>query len=240
MSLHPKLIEYYQRFQIKNQTKQPPIDKFFTQLNLIEYTDKLPYFFNLENFCTRLLQAKINQEKICIYSDYDTDAVTATGAMYWGLVDLGFEKENITFYAPDRLTEGYGLNTTAIAKLASKYNLIITVDCGINSTEEAQICKNSKADLIITDHHQLTEQIPDCLAVINPVLGKIYTENSEKLKLAQNYSAFNSKKIQAWLDKMEKVKTSKNLNLASTSVTGVGVAWLAVVWLGYFLEEIEN
>ncbi len=238
MNLHPVLKEYISRFNFSN-NQNPENYSFFTQLSLSEYQSKLPYLFNIENFCYRLYLASQNSEKICIYSDYDTDAVTATATMYWGLINAGFKKENLNFYAPDRLTEGYGLNIKAIDNLSKKYSLIITVDCGINSTEEAIICQKNNCDLMITDHHQLKENIPEALAVINPVLGIIYQNNSNLFKKnifskkSQNYNFYKG-----FLANL-KIRQTDSKNFLSTKVTGVGVAWFCIVWLTYFFEEIK-
>lgn len=194
-------------------------DYFFTQLDN-EQIDKLPYINMVENFCGRVSQAIDNQERICIYSDYDTDAVTATATMYWGLIELGVHSENLDFYAPDRFTEGYGMNTEAARKLGEEYDLIITVDCGINSREEASIIKNSRADLLITDHHHLDGEVPDAKAVVNPRLNVL--ELSIK-----NYE-------QDFFD-----LDVGSLNLLPDVITGVGVAWFAVVWLAYYLRDIK-
>jgi hypothetical protein len=145
---------------------------------------------NIQNFCLRLLLAQLRGDKVCIYSDYDTDAVTATAVMYHGLLDLGFSSNNVEFYAPDRFTEGYGMNTEAIDKLSQKFDLIISVDCGINSWPEAEIILNNnkknkhQCDLIITDHHHLTDKIPDCIAVINCRMGEVYSTRPSELKPA--------------------------------------------------------
>jgi len=105
--MHQILIDYYKKFA----TKEPKrIEKFFTGLNLDECFTSLPYIYDVEVFCLRLLKAYLSDEKICIYSDYDTDAVTATASMFWGLNDLGFNSKLISFYAPDRFTESYGMN----------------------------------------------------------------------------------------------------------------------------------
>lgn len=245
--MNSAVIEYFNRFA-KSKPDRP--EKFFTQYNLGQYTDKLPYIFGVESFCIRLFLALINQENICIYSDYDTDAVTATATMYWGLVSLGFSEALIDFYAPDRFTEGYGMNTEAVEMLAQKYDLLISVDCGINSVEEAKIVKKiGHCDLIITDHHHLRGEVPNCVSVINPRLAKYYFENPDILTNKQGIDLDNPKldpklkiNIQEWLE-----KTKKNPNLYSTkpqhflseSVTGVGVAWFCLVWFAYFLQEIQ-
>lgn len=164
--MHQILVDYFRRFQ-PEPSKQ--FNYFFTQLSLEEYREKLPHVHDIEIFCERMTEALLKNEKVCIFSDYDTDAVTATAAMYWGLVELGFKQENLTFYAPDRFTEGYGMNPEAVAKLADENDLIVSVDCGINSTEEAEIIKkHPSCDLIITDHHHLHGPLPEALAVVNP------------------------------------------------------------------------
>ena len=134
------LQNYISRYVDKdNKTQNANFPKFFTQYDLSNYQEFLPYLCEIESFCLRLFEALLCGDKICIYSDYDTDAMTATGTMYWGLVDLGFEQDRLSFYAPDRFTEGYGMNTEAVAKLVLENDLIISVDCGINSVLEAQI-----------------------------------------------------------------------------------------------------
>ncbi|MBX4191521.1 MAG: single-stranded-DNA-specific exonuclease RecJ, partial [Candidatus Doudnabacteria bacterium] len=101
-----------------------------------------------------------------VYADYDADALTALSVMYLGLKKLGI---TVDYYIPDRFSEGYGMNLEAIRTIAERGDtLIITVDCGINAVEEAKLCKELGMDLIITDHHELTGELPDCMAVINP------------------------------------------------------------------------
>lgn len=206
--MHPILLDYAKRFNKPN-SKTLEISGFFTSLDE-KYLAELPYLYDIEVATDRLKQALEQNQKICIYSDYDTDAVTATGTMYWGLTLLGFNPENLDFYAPDRFTEGYGMNPEAISMLCDKYDLIISVDCGINSVNEAKICQEKGIDLIITDHHHLSGELPKCLAVINPRLSEYYAKESAKFVQKNNY--------------------------LSSSVTGVGVAWFVVVWLAYRLK----
>lgn len=237
MPMNSKLEQYYKRF---NQNSGYKFDTFFTQLSLAEYHKKLPYLFDIENFCFRLYSALQKEQKICIYSDYDTDAVTATGVMYWGLLDLGFAKKNLTFYAPDRFTEGYGMNTEAVLELAKKNDLIISVDCGINSTSEAQAILQTDCDLIITDHHHLHQDLPNCIAVINPRLAEFYSQNQSLLK------PFNHQSDKSMADWASKIQITPDTFITqpekflSSSVTGVGVAWFSLVWFAYFLAEMET
>lgn len=105
-------------------------------------------------------------EKIAIFGDYDVDGITSTCLLTHFLRSQG---GNCISYIPGRLEEGYGLNPIAIHQLhAEGVALIITVDCGITAVEEAQLCKSLGIDLIITDHHECKDILPEAIAVINP------------------------------------------------------------------------
>jgi hypothetical protein len=232
--MHPKLEEYVSRFKKDFSYR---FDEFFTQYSLLEYKKKLPWMVDVGEFCERVGKAIEKKEKICIYSDYDTDAITATSTMYWGLLGLGVLSENLTFYAPDRFTEGYGMNTEAALDLSKKYDLVISVDCGINSTKEADIFKKSTCDLIITDHHQLNGEIPDCVAVVNPRLSEVFYKNPA---LGKSYNIIRSQKSSNWIKTVYRATEHFQKNpqdFVSSSVTGVGVAWFCLVWLAYYLED---
>jgi len=107
-----------------------------------------------------------HQEKIVVYGDYDADGVTATALLVMALKALGAE---VREYIPNRFDEGYGLNLEAMSLLREQgTNLIITVDCGIRSWEEANYCHTAGMDLIITDHHFPLDILPQAYAIINP------------------------------------------------------------------------
>ncbi len=115
-----------------------------------------------------IAQALANNEKICVYGDYDVDGVTSVALMYHFLSEVGAD---VGYYIPNRLEEGYGLNTAAIDEIkAGGAKLIITVDCGINAVDEVEHARNIGLKVIITDHHQPSEQIPTAAcAVVNPM-----------------------------------------------------------------------
>lgn len=122
-------------------------------------------FSDMEIAVERVIKAIEKKEKIWIYGDYDVDGITSTSICYMALKELGGEVE---YYIPLR-DEGYGLNKDAISYIKDKGgNIIITVDCGISSREEAKFCKDLGMDMIITDHHEINDELPDALAVINP------------------------------------------------------------------------
>lgn len=113
----------------------------------------------------RIIEANIKDENIWIYGDYDVDGITSTSLAYLCLKDLGIP---VNYYIPLR-DEGYGLNKDAIKYIHEQGgNVIISVDCGINSHDEIDYAQNLGIDMIITDHHEITSGIPKAFAVINP------------------------------------------------------------------------
>ena len=105
-------------------------------------------------------------EKIAVFGDYDVDGITATCLLTHFLRRHG---ANCVSYIPGRLEEGYGLNPIALRQLHSEgVKLIITVDCGITALEEAILCRELGMDLVITDHHECKDQLPDAVAVVDP------------------------------------------------------------------------
>ena len=134
-------------------------------LNSEQITYHNPFLLkDMDKACKRLQIALKNQEKICIYGDYDVDGISSTALLVTVLKKLGFI---VDYYLPDRHSEGYGLHIESLDKLIPKYNLIITVDCGITAIEEIAYAKD-KIDIIITDHHLPRENLPDALAIVNP------------------------------------------------------------------------
>ncbi|MBE6941122.1 MAG: single-stranded-DNA-specific exonuclease RecJ [Ruminococcaceae bacterium] len=105
-------------------------------------------------------------EKIAVFGDYDVDGITATCLLTDFLRRHGAD---CISYIPGRLEEGYGLNPIAIDYLHKQgVKLIVTVDCGITAVEEARLCKQLGIDLVITDHHECKEQLPEAVAVVDP------------------------------------------------------------------------
>ncbi len=116
----------------------------------------------------RILAAIADKKKICVYGDYDVDGVTATAIM---LTCLKLLQANVDFHVPHRLEDGYGLSKDTLGKLAeSGVNLVITVDCGVASLEEAEEAHRLGMELIITDHHEPKETLPRAAAIVHPRL----------------------------------------------------------------------
>lgn len=114
----------------------------------------------------RVCYAIAHNEPIAIYGDYDADGVTATALLTLVLRSMGAQ---VRGYIPNRFDEGYGLNMDALDGLQREgVRLVITVDCGARSLPEAAHAHKIGLDMIITDHHSPSAELPDCLALINP------------------------------------------------------------------------
>ncbi|MCM1265501.1 MAG: single-stranded-DNA-specific exonuclease RecJ, partial [Candidatus Gastranaerophilales bacterium] len=124
-------------------------------------------FCDMKKAVERISKAIDNKEKILIYGDFDADGVTSTSVLMKTFTYLGADVE---YFIPTRETDGHGLSSNALVKLMVKVKpkLIITVDCGISNVEEVAFINSFKKDIIITDHHEAPEQLPEAYAIINP------------------------------------------------------------------------
>lgn len=120
---------------------------------------------DMDKFTYRVKKAIENNEKICIYGDYDVDGITSIVIMYKFLTSIGAD---VIYYLPDRLIEGYGINNNAIDEIYKQnVKLMITVDCGITAISEVEHAKELGIDILITDHHECAEQLPDAYCIVN-------------------------------------------------------------------------
>jgi len=132
---------------------------------------------DMQKAVTRIYQALLSGENICVYGDFDADGVTGTALLVQGLSSLGGK---VTPYIPHRLIEGHGLKTTALEKLYQQgITLVISVDCGITGIIEVKKAKRMGLDVIITDHHTPLSEVPPAFAVINPKLPNSHYPFSE-------------------------------------------------------------
>ncbi|MCH7690094.1 MAG: single-stranded-DNA-specific exonuclease RecJ [candidate division Zixibacteria bacterium] len=114
----------------------------------------------------RVTKALLANEKIVIYGDYDVDGITATSLLYIIFNKLGAQ---VDYFLPNRLVEGYGLSVDGINEVKKQgADLIITVDTGINAIDEVAYANSQGIDVIITDHHEPREILPEAVAIINP------------------------------------------------------------------------
>lgn len=120
----------------------------------------------------RIHEAIENHEKICIYGDYDCDGILATTILVQAFLELGVE---VGYHIPNRSDDGYGLNVKRVEQMAQKgYSLIITVDNGVKAFEAVERANELGVDVIITDHHQFDNDLPDACTFIHTKLSPDY------------------------------------------------------------------
>jgi len=115
----------------------------------------------------RIQEAIAAKRRIAVYGDYDVDGMTGTAILWLCLKLLGAD---VSYYIPHRIDEGYGLNSDAVRLLANQAQMIVTVDCGIASVQEAEVARELGVDLIITDHHEPPSPLPNAAVIVHPRL----------------------------------------------------------------------
>lgn len=153
----------------KNMSDEEIIQFINPDINRLENPFK---FKDMEKGIKKIFEKIKEKKKIMIFGDYDVDGTTGTALLYKVLKRIGAD---VVFYIPHRLKEGYGFSINGV-EFAKKNNvsLIITVDCGIKANETVKTAKKYGIDVIITDHHEPGDEIPDAFAIINPKYDKNY------------------------------------------------------------------
>lgn len=171
------------------------------------------YFENAENYkdlqkgCFRILDAIKNKESIIIYGDYDVDGVTSISQFVILLEKAG---AIVDYYVPERESEGYGISADFIDKLKNdsiKADLIVTVDCGIAEIENVKQINSMNKNVIILDHHQCREELPDAFAVINPKQEDCPSKNKQLCAAGLSY------KFLIYLNKFLKIDNVEDILL---------------------------
>lgn len=122
---------------------------------------------DMEKAVNRITDAIRNRQQILIFGDYDVDGITATTILYHFLKEVG---ATVSFYIPHRLNEGYSFHSHHVDSvlIPEKTELMITVDCGIDSVSAVEYANDKKIDVIITDHHSVPDTCPPAIAILNP------------------------------------------------------------------------
>ena len=171
----PEIIaEIVQRFRIPKPVARVLSNRGITRIDdvhrfLNSDTDQLidPFLMKDMNLAVdRVIQALREREEILIFGDYDVDGITSVSMLYLFLKDLCGQ---VSFYIPDRASEGYGISQNGIEEAHRKgCSLIISVDCGITSVKEVALAHDFGIDVIISDHHEPAELLPVAEAIIDP------------------------------------------------------------------------
>ncbi|HEX6385689.1 MAG TPA: single-stranded-DNA-specific exonuclease RecJ [Anaerolineae bacterium] len=162
--IHPVLLQV-----LYNRGISKPADiQAFLEGRYLESTD--PFLLpDIDKAVARIQQAIKNDEMIIVYGDFDADGVTATVLLTEALRGLGLSRQQVQPYIPNRVDEGYGLNSESLTTLRARgAGLVISVDCGIRSLAEVTHAREIGLDVIVTDHHNLGGMLPPAVAVVNP------------------------------------------------------------------------
>ena len=125
----------------------------------------------MDKAIARIKLAMENKEKIVVYGDYDTDGIMATSILVKAFKYLDYE---VGYYIPCRYLDGYGLNKEKITQFKEKgYSLIITVDNGITLVDEVDYANSLGIDVIVSDHHEFGEVLPNAVSIIHPTVSKL-------------------------------------------------------------------
>ncbi|PID82753.1 MAG: single-stranded-DNA-specific exonuclease RecJ [Clostridiales bacterium] len=137
---------------------------------------QLSFLTSNENFtnmnqCVSLIKKFIEEnKKFLIFGDYDVDGITSTTILVKTFQNLGVD---VQYYIPSRFTEGYGISKNALKNLKKlDFDVLISVDCGITSMEEVDLLNKMGKEVIITDHHNVPQKLPNALTILNPKLDK--------------------------------------------------------------------
>lgn len=120
---------------------------------------------DMDKAVRRIRQALEKGEKITVYGDYDVDGITSVTILVRYLRSVGAD---VDYYIPDRISEGYGINVGALqAIMTGGTRLMVTVDSGITACDEVEFAMKNGMDVVVTDHHECQEEIPQCCAVVD-------------------------------------------------------------------------
>ena len=121
---------------------------------------------DMDRAVARTVEARRRSDPICVYGDFDADGMTSTALLAEFLETAGYA---VTTFVPDRMRDGYGVHAQRLREIIEGgAKLILTADCGIRSRDEVAIARSLGADVIVLDHHEPDDQLPDASAVVNP------------------------------------------------------------------------
>ena len=127
-------------------------------------------FINIDIATKRIFSAIEHNEPIMIYGDYDCDGICSTSILVNTFYKL---KYKVGYYIPSRYSDGYGINVDMVNKIAEKgYKVIITVDNGVSQMEALTLAKEKGIDVILTDHHEILNEVPPCYTIVHPFYKK--------------------------------------------------------------------
>ena len=154
----------------------------------------------MKDAVNRINRAKSQNESILLFGDYDVDGTSAVSMMYTFFKDQNI---NVNYYIPDRYSEGYGFSKQGIDYAVNQKNsLIITLDCGIRAVQQTIYANSKNIDVIICDHHNVAEELPNAISILNPKQPDCLYPNKNLsgcgvgFKFISAYSTYNNVKVE--------------------------------------------
>jgi single-stranded-DNA-specific exonuclease len=148
----------------------------------------------------RINIAKSQNESVLLFGDYDVDGISAVSMMYTFFKDQNI---NVNYYIPDRYSEGYGFSKQGIDHAFNQKNsLIITLDCGIRAVQQTAYANSKNIDVIICDHHNVADELPNAISILNPKQPDCFYPNKNLsgcgvgFKFISAYSKYNNIKVE--------------------------------------------
>lgn len=219
---------------LNNDNDRKLLDRILKIRNIKEHQDvflnpKLSHYrqdpfdlSDMDKWTKLIIEAMKQQQSICIFGDYDVDGITSSYLLYH-LLCKEFWYKDVKIVFPDRLKDWYGLKIYHLDEMKKQWHdLIITVDNGITSIEEATYAKKIWLKLIITDHHKPLDELPDADALINPQVSENY--NFKELS-----GAWVAYKLASALLKKSNFSEKKQTKIMNTLLPLVSIATVADV-----------
>jgi single-stranded-DNA-specific exonuclease len=191
----------------------------------------------MKDAVNRINRAKSQNESILLFGDYDVDGTSAVSMMYTFFKDQNI---NVNYYIPDRYSEGYGFSKQGIDYAVNQKNsLIITLDCGIRAVQQTTYANSKNIDVIICDHHNVAEELPNAISILNPKQPDCLYPNKNLsgcgvgFKFISAYSTYNNVKVE---------ETYKYLDLLALSLIAdiMSLAGENRVYTFYGLKKINQ
>ena len=158
-------MNFYQKLLDTLSLTEEEYNELTKEVTLDDIEDPLN-FENIEFAISRIQEAMKNKEKIMVYGDYDCDGICSTSILVKTFKLLNYD---VGYYIPSRYKDGYGINEQMVELIHKKgYKLIITVDNGVSQIEALQLAKDYGIDVILTDHHEMLKDIPECYTIVHP------------------------------------------------------------------------
>src|SRR5271154_1521611 len=169
LASHLKLSPLLAQCLLNRGLSEPSVIENFLAPRLKNLAD--PFLLpNMAAAVERLFRAREQHEPLVIFGDYDVDGVTSTALLTEVLRALGWQVE---FYLPNRMDEGYGLSADGVENCLKKFptTLLLAVDCGSTAVETIYLLNSRGVDVIVLDHHQVSNPAPNAVALVNPQLA---------------------------------------------------------------------